>query len=299
MPIIRYGMVRNLLHIRALLFALAIHCSLALPAWAADLSCQQLFDHLVNPDTNGFSQADVDRSILKDFPDLSAISSPNEATTKAWNKAVQDALHRLPQPPAKSGEVNGFTFQQLKQLYDELAENPVSRETCKPAPNLYDPDPTNQSGFCFGRAIGAHLLARTMGLVDEAIKKVWLVGGHLNGGGVNWSHHVATAVRDVDGNWWVIDTHEMTKPAKIEEWVDYFMPYDHQTEAVRPLFFATEPQRWGPENTDPMFDVTAKDPQGYNGFFPDLFDSIRRPSQTLQDQLDLLRRPPINPLRTE
>lgn len=73
----------------------------------------------------------------------------------------------------------------------------------------YDHQPTGvgdgEIGFCYGRAMAVHLLARKMGLDDQGIQKIFIAGDLNNGQGVRWRFHMATMVRGDDNNWYIID----------------------------------------------------------------------------------------------
>ena len=73
-------------------------------------------------------------------------------------------------------------------------------------------------------------------------------------------------------------------PVSLENW---FYDYRVLSPNGRLLLFATKAQRFGPESRDPLFKSTV-DPENYNSFFHDLFESVRLEGQTLKRQLKSL-----------
>lgn len=83
-------------------------------------------------------------------------------------------------------------------------------------------DPRGNVGFCFGRALIAQLLARQMGVHFMDIKKISVIGrltATLDGRSKNWRYHIATSVRDQQGEWWIIDP-IFNRPLRVPEWVN-------------------------------------------------------------------------------
>jgi len=95
---------------------------------------------------------------------------------------------------------DGLDEAAIETLYQNTARHPVAG---LPVVHRYDPD--GMVGFCFGRAMAAHLLARRMGLAPEAIGKVFIVGDLRSGVDPEWRFHVTTVVRGPAGRWWAID----------------------------------------------------------------------------------------------
>lgn len=66
-------------------------------------------------------------------------------------------------------------------------------------------DPSGEIGFCFGRAMTAHLLAKKMGLDSASIRKLFIIGDLRSGDDPEWRFHVTTAVLGEDNQWYAID----------------------------------------------------------------------------------------------
>lgn len=125
---------------------------------------------------------------------------------------VMTALSRLSPAEPSQAELQGW-FDQIeatapvtktaldaaerKALLDEVSEHRVASLAQL---TKYDPPP-GETGFCFGRAMASHLLARKRGLANESIHKLFVVGDM----GV-WRFHVTTLVKGKeDGQLYAID----------------------------------------------------------------------------------------------
>lgn len=67
-------------------------------------------------------------------------------------------------------------------------------------------DPTGMIGFCFGRAMSSHLIARKMGLAEKSISKIFVVGDLRTGNMPQWRFHVATVIRSKKNKMLALDT---------------------------------------------------------------------------------------------
>jgi hypothetical protein len=108
-----------------------------------------------------------------------------------------------------------LTAKERQQLYDLVAGGDV---TSLKALQKYDPE--NQIGFCFGRAMAVHLLARRMGLADGSIRKLFMTGCLGSGGKTEWRFHVAAMVKGDDGAWHAIETNVAERPLTARQWVE-------------------------------------------------------------------------------
>ena len=262
---------------RAMLLSLAI-LFLPLGGFAQQLSCHVIFDKLAKSnELSTREMEEIDQAILQEFEDLFAIKAPSRAASDLWSAKVQESMAALPMPKAPEGEKNALTLNEIFVLQSKANANKAIDDSCRT--NHYERTPGVNIGFCFGRAVGVHVLARNMKLTNDSIKKVWILGS-MRGGTVNWGHHVATAVRAKDGSWHVVDpnySYSMT----LKEWYDVYEP---MTNGSPYMLFATQADRFGPGNRDPLFISTAA-PDSYHGFFHDLLTSTRQEGQTLEDQI--------------
>jgi hypothetical protein len=249
-----------------------------LPAAGAALTCQALFKRLTAPKISARESGILDRAVLRDFEDLGDFSAPSREIAGAWNRRVIDALHRL-----KTPEVAGLSQREIDELVAEVKANEVIEESCA-TPSRYEKDPEVSIGFCFGRAVGVHLLARQRNLSNDSIRKFWLMG-EMETGDVTWSHHVATGIRGDDGQWFVINP-ATTTLQPVEAWLKDWQGISTDGQMT---LFATKADRFGPDARDPLFESTTE-PDSYNGFFHDLFAGARREGEDVAQQLDLLSR---------
>jgi hypothetical protein len=98
-------------------------------------------------------------------------------------------------------KVDALNDQTIKGLYNALIVNPV---TTLDRNSYYDP--TGMIGFCYGRAIAAHLTSSVYGLKNESIKKLFIVGDlRANPANPEWRFHVTTIVQRDDGEWIALD----------------------------------------------------------------------------------------------
>lgn len=86
----------------------------------------------------------------------------------------------------------------------QIFRDAVNHKVASPA-MLSKYDPTGEIGFCFGRAMAVHLLARQQGLAKESIRKLFVIGDLRSGEDPEWRFHVTTLVKGDDGKWYAID----------------------------------------------------------------------------------------------
>ena len=72
--------------------------------------------------------------------------------------------------------------------------------------------------------MAVHLIARKMGLADQSVKKLFVIGDLRSGSDSEWRFHVTTLIKGTEGNWFAVDP-IMTPPLAsgasilIEEWI--------------------------------------------------------------------------------
>lgn len=114
---------------------------------------------------------------------------------------------------------NQLTSDQIKTLFKNVRNNPVTRVEM-----LSKYDPKGIIGFCFGRSMAAHLMARQIGLAKDSIKKIFTVGHLGNNGKLEWRFHVTTIVMGeiVKGekDWIAIDP-GAPGPMTITKWLEW------------------------------------------------------------------------------
>jgi hypothetical protein len=99
---------------------------------------------------------------------------------------------------------DSLTLDEISRIYQAAIEHSVARldELSK-----YDPD--GLIGFCFGRAMTAHLISRKTGLKADRVNKLFVMGdlrsSSYNGAAPEWYFHVTTIVPGPKGVWYAID----------------------------------------------------------------------------------------------
>jgi hypothetical protein len=79
-------------------------------------------------------------------------------------------------------------------------------------------DPKGIIGFCFGRSMAAHLLARQVGLREDSIRTLFAIGNLHVTADLTWRFHVTTVVKGQDGLWYALDP-IMAGPMPAEAWI--------------------------------------------------------------------------------
>lgn len=136
-----------------------------------------------------------DLELLKQFEQLS-LHKPSEVTKTHLSKS------------------------EIASLYRKTLHNPISELTDS---NTMKYDPDGIIGFCFGRAMSAHLTARQSHQLDsKSIFKLFIVGDlRSNSEKPEWRFHVTTVVPSLNGNkksWVAIDP-IFGKPLLVGDWI--------------------------------------------------------------------------------
>ena len=112
-----------------------------------------------------------------------------------------------------------LTLAEQRELIARVRNHPVASVN---ALGKYDPE--GYIGFCFGRAMAVHLMARKMGLAKDSIKKLFVVGDLRSGPEPEWRFHVTTVIRGENGQWSALDpimTFPIANgdPQTLEQWM--------------------------------------------------------------------------------
>jgi hypothetical protein len=182
------------------------------------------------------------------------------------NRQVLNELNSTAIANDNPKRLSGLEKVELDELFKRIKDNPVTAICNR---DKYDPKNIG-IGFCFGRAIAAHIEALRMGLAKGSIKKAWAVG-ELNSDEGPWRYHVTTVVRGTDGTWWALDT-LLNSPVTIEDWYGKMKSFDAAGDM---RLFVSEPQRFGPDSAKKYSPKQFSHP-GYNNFFNDLMDSFQK-----------------------
>ncbi len=130
------------------------------------------------------------------------------------NLKANGAIH-----PTDRKKPRHLSVENGQRIIDESIKNPVVSST--PVVN-YDPD-SKGIGYCFGRAMFAHLYLVLAGYNRANIKKAFIVGPMMKRA---WGWHMVTIVqsKDAEGKeiWLALDPN-FGKPVEMKEWYDYWL----------------------------------------------------------------------------
>jgi hypothetical protein len=164
-----------------------------------------------------------------------------------------------------SNRVMGLSESEIRKLFNYAVHHPIAGMQ---ALNKYDPQ--GNIGFCFGRALFVHLELLRRGVDKASIKKVFAVG-ELVEEAVTWQFHVATAVRDTKGGWWVIDP--AYKLMSLREWYQFMRSLDKDKKMS---LFVTQTAKIGPTAWEYNVQKGGLLDPFYNNYFKDLFEHFRK-----------------------
>ncbi len=219
-------------------------------------SCPALLEQVLNEDQFGRQlQKEISKSLFDD--PLSGVE-----VTRPHNEEVLRLLNSFPLPRTRGRRV-GISLREAKQFISRIESNPV---TGRAKSHHYDPD--QEIGFCFGRAMTAHLLALEAGVSKDSILKLFAVG-NFTSGSTEWRYHVTTIIRDANDGWWTIDSF-FGYPMRPAEWYAQMLKMDRGDMSL----FVTEAKRFGPTDVLPYSRLELGDPH-YNGYFNDLLHFFR------------------------
>ncbi len=245
---------------------------------ADDSACGNLFSKHCS-ETKALAGITCDPATIIDR--ISALIKQETAPKEKIERMNQDTLADLsstPIPLAVGKRKHHLPKDDINALYDRVASHPVASLQHY---NRYDPYNTGV-GYCFGRAMTAHLEALWGShLNNSSIRKIWAVG-NLESGGAQWRYHVATIVRGQDGYWWTIDP-IFQRPLKASDWL-------REMKGMNPdgfmRVYITEAKRFGPEAND-AYRTNELNRRDYHSFFMDLLGEYRR----VQEPLPVATRP--------
>ncbi|MBI4402878.1 MAG: hypothetical protein HY537_01880 [Deltaproteobacteria bacterium] len=100
---------------------------------------------------------------------VSSVGTANIPSDAVLHDTYSQILEKAEQTKQKFPD--GFGKRQLEDLWLFTDRHPVAIEA-----RLPEYDPTKQIGYCFGRAMTAHLLARRLGLAEQAGRKLFAIG---------------------------------------------------------------------------------------------------------------------------
>lgn len=240
--------------VTGLTLLLSVSASAAYPIYR---SCPALFEGSLNESEFGKKLQDEIKHNLFDNSYLPAEQALDR------NQKLLRFLETLPVPDGKGRKV-GISEADAGKLIERITQNPVAGPAKR---GRYDP--RGNMGFCFGRAMTAHLLALESGVHKDSVLKLFAVGSFKTGD-TSWRYHVTTIVRGVDGDWWTIDT-VFGYPMRPAEWYKKMLAMDRGDMNL----FVTEAKRFDPTNTLPYSRSDNLSLDSYRGYFTDLLHYFR------------------------
>lgn len=185
------------------------------------------------------------------------------------NRLLLQALLREPRNFAESDRRRSLGRSEADALTNALFNHPVVGAL---AAKKYDPE--RVFGFCFGRAEWVYIELLRQGFAKSSMRKIFAVGP-MRGPGQGWGFHVATMVRAINGNWWVIDLGS-ARAESVEDWMSAVKRLSVDS---RLKFYVTEPDRLG-ASTQGKF--SARSYRGgyyspaYQLYFTDMMASFKK-----------------------
>lgn len=178
---------------------------------------------------------------------------------------------------------DALTLEERNTLWKDTADHKIAKLSM-----VSHYDLKGDIGFCFGRAMTAHLLARKAGLKPEAIRKLFIIGDLRSGDVPEWRFHVTTLVKGDDGVFHAIDP--LLRPplgqstsVTVPEWMDKIQGKWDKNKKARLYFVDAENvipdmSRFGKtleDETKERIIELSFDPIGKVGFTPfDLLASL-------------------------
>jgi hypothetical protein len=246
-------------------------------------------------DTKGNDTGDyfTDSQLLRDDPKafLEARANsgrPVPACTdlQEFNKAQLQELNEmntLADGFTISGEETrkySMSFAEANDLYQRVVKHPVANLN-----NTVKYDPKGQGiGYCFGRAMAAHLEALfNMDLKNSSIRKLFAVGS-LQTGQTKWGWHVTAVVKAKEGGWWAIDP-IIGSPIKAEDWYNKMLTSFNPKKDL--VLFHDRALRFGPQVK--RYTLQQINSEFYNNYFKDLLDIYKQEFRTDGSNCPLLK----------
>ncbi len=177
-------------------------------------------------------------------------SAETEDQLHAWYREILTSAK-----PTKKG----LNPEERLRLFRALSRHPVANLSDE---TMLKYDPKNIGiGYCFGRAMTAHLLALQMGLDPEGIRKVFIVGDLRSGPDPEWYFHVTTIVRGTDRKWYAEDS-IMTPPLSA---AGRELPFNEWVRIVRNQWDAGKVAKLYVTESNVVFPDLRWDPKGTTG----------------------------------
>lgn len=180
----------------------------------------------------------------------------------ATNKKLMEEINKF--EPSSKDLLNGISFEQAQKIINRTNTNKVTGQN-------YKYDPKGEIGFCFGRALYAHLELLRHGVAKDSIKKVFIVGP-MRAGGIDWQFHVATLVKANDkSGWYAVDTF-IGRPVLLEDWFANFQKFSTDGKL---RMYVTKANKIGPNAWEYNIKPGGLFDGFYNDYFKDMFQFFK------------------------
>lgn len=155
--------------------------------------------------------------ILVCFPCCSKTDGVHINACFAREESGDEKIHNIYLKISGSSKIkcDALTAPDRKAIFDFLSNDSVTAFS-----SIKKYDPLGMIGFCFGRAMAAHLKALQMGLDPKSIVKVFIIGDLKYNGVTEYRFHVATVLKGDDDKWYAFDTTRGMKLQTFSQWIE-------------------------------------------------------------------------------
>jgi hypothetical protein len=244
---------------------------------ANDFNSGNTFEDLVNPvwrlDGETNAERVGDGTVSAWLNQVDAYAEAREYQNYLWAQTSmnpariaeqREELSALLSRPLPSD--SGYSLDIAKKLYRHLVDQDQVRMHSNYSPNRQGVN----LGFCFGRAMIVHSIAKNAFLSNETgsvslqsipVRKIWVTGPM----GL-WKHHVATMVmaKEADVGFWVIDNYI----GRVVSAADWIATLHGENPDADVLFHVSRANRFSEANSMRYYQVNLDDPW-FEGFFQD------------------------------
>lgn len=197
---------------------------------------------------------------------LAQIKELNDMNTADNNLLADDDRDEERKATISKGEAD--------ELYRIVASHPVASLAVT---HKYDPN-NSGTGFCFGRAMTAHLEALfNMKVKNSSIRKLFAMG-KLQTGSKTWGWHVTAIIKAKEGGWWAIDP-VRGSVVSAENWYKWML--DSLNPSKDLVLLHDRAMRLGP--TASKYTLQQVNMQDYHDYFKDLLNVYKTKFRAKKD----------------
>ena len=152
-------------------------------------------------------------------------------------KLLESLLQPSPQPSAVWDK--SLFAPKISRVYKQVENHEVASVA-----KVGRYDNRGDIGFCFGRAMLTHHLLLHEGFEQRVLAKIFAIG-KLRYGSIFWNFHMATMVRNGNGEPYVIDT-LYPAPLRVSDWMQKTALLGAKRKKSQVLFYVTDPRKFQP-----------------------------------------------------